>query len=115
VSDHAEERTRLLHGPYVAPSCGVGDVLICERYGESVVAEMSVGRIPWPVCRAPGRPRLVLCGDLASAVRVESETAAAGSVTRRLVPPLCRCRGGSGCGIIAASCSSLLSLIPRPP
>jgi hypothetical protein len=77
VSDHAEERTRLLHGPYAAPACRVGDVLTCERYGESVVAEMSAGSIPWPVCRAPGRPRLILCGDLARAVRVESEAAVA--------------------------------------
>ncbi len=77
MSDHARERTRLLHGPYAAPTCRVGDRLLCERYGESVVAEMSAGRIPWPICRAPGRPRLILCGDLARAGRVESEAAVA--------------------------------------
>jgi hypothetical protein len=71
------ERTPLLYGPYAAPPCRVGGRLLCERYGESVVAEMSSGRIPWPVCRAPGRPRLILCGDLARAVRVESEAAVA--------------------------------------
>src|SRR5262249_16649297 len=58
-------RPRLLSAPYGAPPCGVGDRLVCERDGESVVAEMSGGPIPWPVCRAPGRPRLILCGDLA--------------------------------------------------
>jgi hypothetical protein len=77
VSDHDAERTRLLHGPYAAPPCRVGDVLTCERYGGSRVAEMSSGRIPWPVCRAPGRPRRILCSDLARAVRVESEAAVA--------------------------------------
>jgi len=58
-----DDRTRLLFGPYAAPPCLVGDRLVCERYGESVVAEMSGGPIPWPVCRAPGRPCLILSGD----------------------------------------------------
>jgi len=38
---------------------------------------MSGGPIPWPVCRAPGGRRLILCGDLARAVRCESEAAVA--------------------------------------
>ena len=62
-----DDRTRHLFSPYAAPPCRVGDRLVCERYGESIVAEMSGGPIPWPVCRAPGRPRLILCGDLAHA------------------------------------------------
>jgi hypothetical protein len=72
-----DDRLKLLHGPYAAPPCRAGDTLRCERYGESVVAEMSAGPIPWPVCRAPGRPRLILCGDLARAVCLESEAAVA--------------------------------------
>src|SRR5262245_21073506 len=70
-----DDRTRLLFGPYAAPPCRVGDRLVCERYGESVVAGRSGGPIPWPVCRAPGRPRLILCGDLARAVRCASDAA----------------------------------------
>jgi hypothetical protein len=71
------DATQPLRGPYAAQPCKPGDVLPCERYGPSKVAEMSAGPIPWPVCRAPGRPRLILCGDLARAVRIESEAAVA--------------------------------------
>jgi hypothetical protein len=53
---HAEERTRLLHGPYAAPPCRVSDVLTCERYGESRVEEMSAGRIPCPSAAPPAGP-----------------------------------------------------------
>src|SRR5438874_13020941 len=73
-----DDRFRLLGGPYVAPPCVEGDVLVCKRFGPSEVAWLSDAPIPWPVCRGwRGKPRLILCGDLVRAVRRESKTAVA--------------------------------------
>jgi hypothetical protein len=70
-----DDRFRLLYGPYAAPPCAVGDLLVCERHGPSHVAEMSCGPIPWPASRRQGGRCLILCGELACAVRRESVAA----------------------------------------
>lgn len=71
-------RYRLLHGPYAAPACKRGDVLACEARGEGVkVGGLTDAPIPWPRVLKNGRPSLIVCGDLARAVRSESEIAIA--------------------------------------
>ncbi|MDR3582505.1 MAG: hypothetical protein P4L67_04500 [Candidatus Pacebacteria bacterium] len=70
------DRLRLLHGPYAAPAVGRGDVLTCERLGREVrVGGLSDAPIPWPRVLKTGSPSLILCEDLARAVRTESEIA----------------------------------------
>jgi hypothetical protein len=70
------ERFRLLHGPYAAPACHRGDVLTCEYRGQHVrVGGLTDAPIPWPRVLKTGTPSLIVCGDLARAVRVESELA----------------------------------------
>lgn len=71
-------RYRLLYGPYSAPACKRGDVLVCEARGEEVkVGGLTDAPIPWPRVLKNGRPSLIVCGDLARAVRFESEIAIA--------------------------------------
>lgn len=70
--------TDLIGGPYRAPRCRVGSRLTCARYqGEVIVTGMSDAPVPWPLCRPTGhgRPSLVLCGDLETAVMTESAAA----------------------------------------
>jgi len=46
------ENFRLLHGPYRAPRCRVGDMLTCELRGRDVeVGGMSAGLIQWPTVK----------------------------------------------------------------
>ncbi len=40
------DRHRLLHGPYTAPPCRLGDKLFCEVRGWVPVRRMSDGPIP---------------------------------------------------------------------
>jgi hypothetical protein len=65
---------RLLHGPYSAPECRVGEKLPCKIRGHRVlVAGLTKARLAWPYTLEPtGRPSPVLCGDLVRAVRRES-------------------------------------------
>src|SRR5205085_2279386 len=69
------DRFRLLHGPYAAPRCRVGKRLVCEARGAVAVCGMSAGRIPWPVGKRGRAKALVVFGDLARAVRTESNQA----------------------------------------
>ncbi len=70
------ERLKLIHGPYAAPACKHGDKLFCEaRDREVKVGRMSNGLIQWPTVLKTGSPSLIVCGDLALAVRLESEIA----------------------------------------
>lgn len=71
------ERFRLLHGPYRSPRTRIGRTLNCEVRGALRVAAISPGRIPWPMARQAngGRLMLIVCGDLARAVRTESAQA----------------------------------------
>jgi hypothetical protein len=75
------DRVKLLHGPYRAPRFRYGGTLRCELRGELVVTGLTDALVPWPLGRRPGRNErarsLVLCGDLAEAVRRESATAVA--------------------------------------
>lgn len=68
------ERPPLLYGPYAAPEVQPGDRLWCElRQRELDVYDFSSGPIPWPRARiAGGHTSLILCGDLAAAVRREA-------------------------------------------
>src|SRR5262245_45972864 len=65
-----EQRFQLLFGPYVPPRTKRGKFLFCEMRGTVKVGGYSDGPIPWPV--KWGTRSLILCGDLARAVRVES-------------------------------------------
>jgi hypothetical protein len=75
------DRFRLLFGPYCTPRFRYGEALRCELRGELVVTGLTDAPIPWPLGRRPGRNErarsLVLCGDLARAVRRESNQAVA--------------------------------------
>jgi hypothetical protein len=71
-------RFRLL-GKYKPPKVRCGAVVRCALHGPLVVCGFSAGSIRWPVGRPPGRltgrASLVLCRDLAEAVRRESGVA----------------------------------------
>lgn len=70
------ERFKLLHGPYAPPALRRGDTVECEYRGcEVKVGGLTDGRIPWPRLLKNGKPALIVCGDLARAVRSESELA----------------------------------------
>lgn len=63
-------------GPYYPPGHKVGDVVWCERFGETIVGgfvDTPVGF--WPRAKARGIRRLILCGDLVTAVKTESNLA----------------------------------------
>src|SRR5215212_3668539 len=71
------DRFRLL-GTYRTPRVRVGRVLTCEaRDCDVIVTGYSSARIPWPLGRRPGVSgrSLVVFGDLARAVRRESNLA----------------------------------------
>lgn len=65
------ERFRLVHGPYAAPACEIGDQLFCEIRGWVKVRGMSDGLIPWPMTPVRGNRAFILCSDLAQAVQQE--------------------------------------------
>lgn len=73
------ERLKLLYGPYEPPRARRGDVLTCEYRGRDVkVGGMSSDApIQWPTALKTGKRSLIVCGDLARAVRTESEIAVA--------------------------------------
>src|SRR6185295_16487749 len=74
------DRVKLLFGPYRMPRCRVGGFLKCSVRGRVRVYGIHEGPIQWPytVRRiGGGRPMLIVCGDLARAVRRESEIAVA--------------------------------------
>jgi hypothetical protein len=69
----------LIRGPYAAPACEIGASLKCEIRGRVNVRGLTDAPIPWPwtydTLSGRGRtsvPTLVVCGDLATAIRTES-------------------------------------------
>ncbi len=71
------ERFKLI-GSYKPLRVKIGTVLACEfRDCEVVVTGYSEGRIPWPIGKAKGQrtKTWVICGDLADAIRRESNQA----------------------------------------
>jgi hypothetical protein len=71
------DRFKLL-GTYATPCVRIGDVLSCEaRDCDVIVIGYTDGRISWPVGRKKGTSgrSLVVYGDLAEAVRLESNQA----------------------------------------
>jgi len=66
-------RYQLLGGPYDPPRAWRGGHLFCEMRGTVKVGGWSNGPIPWPV--KWGTRSIILCGDLADAVKQESEVA----------------------------------------
>jgi hypothetical protein len=81
------ERFRLRFGPYRTPRFRYGATVKDLRVGKVKIAGISDARIPWPY-RKKGMPKtLILYGDLAKAVRRESNQAVAywWGVTRQTV------------------------------
>jgi hypothetical protein len=75
---HEHERVKLIAGPYQMPRCRIGGKLRREVRGKVKVRGISDGLIPWPftwIREDDHRPALILCGDLARAVRTESAAA----------------------------------------
>jgi hypothetical protein len=70
-------RFRLLFGPYRTPRFRYGKVVFCEVRGEVTICGLSDGRTPWPVGKRGRANSLVVYGDLAEAVRRESNLAVA--------------------------------------
>ena len=69
------DRFRLVHGPYRAPRCRLGDKLFCEQRGWVPIRGMSNGRIQWPMTRVRANNAFILCGDLVRAIRQEAAIA----------------------------------------
>lgn len=70
----------LRFGPYSPPACSVGGELTCEIYGLSIVADWTEAPISWPrrkPDRHKGRRTLIICGDLYTALAIESAPAIA--------------------------------------
>jgi hypothetical protein len=66
------DRYRLL-GKYRTPRVRVGRVVRCEIRGEVKGAGFTTGLIPWPKCKTGSWYAIILAGDLAGAVRHESQ------------------------------------------
>jgi hypothetical protein len=82
-----QESLRLVHGPYSTPAVRVGARMDGEFRGrEVVVGGFSDGLIQWPTVKMKGRRSLVVFGDLARAVRVESAVAVAHHWGSRAAP-----------------------------
>jgi hypothetical protein len=73
----AIDRHKLHFGPYSTPAYGYGTQLECLECGEVMISKTSRGRIPWPMSIRKGGTSLVLCHDLARAVRHEAACAVA--------------------------------------
>jgi hypothetical protein len=71
------DRVRLLFGPHRTPRCRVGRRVRCLARGTVTVHALTDAPIPWPVGKRGRALSLVLCGDLARAVRRESVLAVA--------------------------------------
>ena len=70
------DSVKLIGGPYLPPVCRIGDKLDCEVAGETfVVGGMSSGKIQWPRRKKSGSHALIVCGDLITALRIESTKA----------------------------------------
>ena len=71
------DRTRLIAGPYRTPCCKIGRTLRCAIRGKVIVRGIREAPIQWPYTCNPkgGSPTIIVCGDLARAIHVESETA----------------------------------------
>ena len=72
------DKVKLLHGPYKTPKLRRGDRAQClYRDKDVIVTGLSAGRIPWPLCKPPGRahPGLLVEEELARAIRCESSLA----------------------------------------
>ena len=74
-----DDRVRLLHGPYHAPSLRVGDRATCLfKDGDVHVTGWTDAPISWPRCLPVGRkghPSLLVDEELARAIRNESAAA----------------------------------------
>ena len=66
--------SRKLLGKYRTPRFEYGDWVFCQLRGLVAIVGLSSGRIPWPKCRVrPGKAHaIIVCGDLADAIRRES-------------------------------------------
>lgn len=62
----------LIAGPYIQPRVRVGTWLDDEIDGRLVVGGWTDAPLPWPRRKKTGRPSLILTGELARAVRIES-------------------------------------------
>jgi hypothetical protein len=72
------DKVKLLHGPYKTPRLRRGARVHClYRDKLVIVTGLSAGRIPWPLCKPPGRahPGLLVEEELARAVPCESSLA----------------------------------------
>lgn len=68
----------LRFGPYAPPEISIGDEIQCEVRGLVEVADWSDrGAIMWPRCATSRRRALIVAGDLARAVALETELAVA--------------------------------------
>lgn len=95
MSRHKRYRdTALIGGPYRPPRTKVGDLIYCERHGESVVA-CYTDLLRWPCAMLYGQRAPLLCGELCDAVRTESVLAICHwwQVSRRIVNLWRRCLG----------------------
>ena len=70
------DRFRLL-GKYRTPRVRIGRFVRCLIRGEVEVVGFTDGAIPWPLGKTARRPAMIVYGDLARAVRRESEQAVA--------------------------------------
>jgi hypothetical protein len=70
---------QLRYGPYASPRFRLGSTVADSVRGDVVIVALSDTRIPWPLGRVNGNSNraLILCGDLARAVRRESAQAIA--------------------------------------
>jgi hypothetical protein len=69
-----DDPRNLRFGPYTPPACELGDSLTCHVRGRVDVVGQTRARIPWPYV---GAKALIVCGDLARAVRMEATAAVA--------------------------------------
>jgi hypothetical protein len=69
------DRFRLL-GKYRTPRFRIGQRVRCQVRGEMIITGMTDAPIPWPVGKqGSGRNSLIVCEDLAKALRRESNQA----------------------------------------
>jgi hypothetical protein len=70
-------QSKLVGGPYKAPRFKVGRELACVIRGDLRVTSISGAPIPWPCGRSESAvtASLIVCGDLAKALEVESSVA----------------------------------------
>jgi hypothetical protein len=76
----ADDRVRLLHGPYQTPALRRGDRAFClYRECDVIITSWTAARLSWPRCRPVDVPRshpsLLVDEELARAVRNESAAA----------------------------------------